>query len=80
MIREPRDIKGFIVLPRRWKVERPIGWITNARRSVRDYECLPQHSEAHLNRAFITLMTRRLTRKGPRTDNWMKKPRQPSPE
>ncbi|MDO0910556.1 hypothetical protein QQM39_06705 [Streptomyces sp. DT2A-34] len=34
---------------------------------------LPQHSEAHLNSALITTMTRRLTRKSPRTDNWTKK-------
>lgn len=45
----------------------------NARRSVRDYERLPQHAEAHLTWALITLMTRRLTRKGPGT-NWSDKP------
>ncbi|MDH6604519.1 hypothetical protein M2164_000154 [Streptomyces sp. SAI-208] len=43
-----------------------------SRRNVRDYERLPQHSEAHLTWALITLMTRRLTRKGPRT-TWSKK-------
>lgn len=42
------------------RVERSIGWIMNARRNCRDYERLPEHSEAHLNWAFITLMTRRL--------------------
>jgi hypothetical protein len=50
----------------------------NARRNVRDYERLPQHAEAHLNWAFITLMTRRLTRTGPRTDSWTKKTRPPA--
>lgn len=35
----------------------------NARRNVRYYERLPQHSEAHLNWSLITLMTRRLARK-----------------
>ncbi|GGX13384.1 hypothetical protein GCM10010383_49290 [Streptomyces lomondensis] len=34
---------------------------------------LPQHAEAHLNWAFITLMTRRLTRTGLRPDSWTKK-------
>ncbi|MER5586531.1 hypothetical protein ABT090_33515 [Streptomyces asoensis] len=34
----------------------------------------PQHSEAHLNWALITMMTRRLTRKSPRTSQWTKKP------
>ncbi|WP_420712278.1 hypothetical protein [Streptomyces sp. NRRL S-920] len=45
----------------------------NARRNCRDYERLPQHAEAHLNWAFITLMTRRLTRKSPSTSHWTKK-------
>ncbi|MFF3782225.1 hypothetical protein [Streptomyces sp. NPDC001933] len=47
----------------------------NDRRNRRDYERLPQHAEAHLNWVFITLMTRRLSRKGPRTDSWTKKNR-----
>lgn len=46
----------------------------NARRNVRDYERLPQHGEAHINWTLITLITRRLTRKGPSTDSWTKKP------
>jgi hypothetical protein len=44
-----------------------------ARRNARDYERLPQHSEAHLNWALIAMMTRRLTRKSPRTSRWTKK-------
>jgi transposase len=60
----PKGTRGFVVLPRRWKVERSLGWIMNARRNARDYERLPPHAEAHLNWAFITLMTRRLTRNG----------------
>ncbi|MGY4986369.1 hypothetical protein [Streptomyces nigrescens] len=49
-----------------------------ARRNARDHERLPQHSEAHLTWPLITLitlialMTRRLTRRGPRKD-WSKK-------
>ncbi|WP_435866399.1 hypothetical protein [Streptosporangium sandarakinum] len=54
---------GFKVLARRWIVERSLSWLMNARRNVIDYERLPQHSEAHLTWAAITLMTRRLTRK-----------------
>ena len=61
-----------MVLPRRWRVERTLGWIMNARRNARDYERLPQHSEAHLNWALITLMGRRLTRKKP-APSWTKK-------
>jgi transposase len=64
-----KGVKGFVVLPRRSRVERTLGWIMNARRNARDYEHLSQHSEAHLNRAPITLMTQRLTRKMP-TPGW----------
>lgn len=52
----------FIVLPRRWVVERTFSWITHARRNVRDYERLPEHSEAFINWSMITVMTRRLAR------------------
>ncbi|WP_079408290.1 IS5 family transposase [Streptomyces sp. 3211] len=71
-VSRPRGAKGIVVLPRRWKVERTLGWIMKSRRNVRDYERLPQHSEAHLTWALITLMTRRITRKGSRAD-WSKK-------
>lgn len=37
---------GFVVLPRRWAVERTLAWITRHRRCVRDYERLPAHHEA----------------------------------
>jgi len=70
--REPRASSFYAG---RWKVERTIGWCMNARRNARDYERLPQHSEAHLNWALITMMTRRLTRKSPRTSQWTRKTR-----
>lgn len=56
-----KDQDGFAVLAKRWRVERAISWIMNARRNVRDYERLISHSEAHLTWTFITLMARRLT-------------------
>lgn len=43
-------------------VERSLAWLLHARRNVRDYETRPEHSEAMLTLAAITLMTRRLTR------------------
>jgi putative transposase len=52
----------FVILPRRWVVERTFSWITQARRNVRDYERLPDHSAAFINISMITMMTRRLTR------------------
>ena len=59
--KKPPGQVGFKVLPRRWIVERSLSWITQARRLVRDYERLPQHSEALINWTAITLMARRLT-------------------
>lgn len=53
---------SFVPLPRRWVVERTFSWITQARRNVRDYERLPQHSEAFIHWSMITIMTRRLAR------------------
>lgn len=50
----------FIVLPRRWCVERTFSWINRCRRTVRDYERLPQHHAAMIQWAMIALMTRRL--------------------
>lgn len=50
----------FIVLPPRWCVERTFSWINRCRRTVRDYERLPQHHAAMIQWAMIALMTRRL--------------------
>ena len=38
----PYAKKGFVLLPRRWVIERSIGWAARFRRLVRDYERLPQ--------------------------------------
>lgn len=53
---------AFQVLPRRWVVERTFAWITRSRRTVRDYERLPQHHEAMVYWSMIIIMTRRLAR------------------
>ena len=52
----------FIVLPRRWVVERTFAWITRSRRTVRDYERLPAHHETMVYWAMTIIMTRRLAR------------------
>jgi transposase len=62
VVKRSDDAKGFVVLPRRWVVERTFGWITKHRRCVRDYETLPQHHEAMVHLAMIRTMTRRLAR------------------
>jgi putative transposase len=54
--------KGFLVLPRRWVVERTIAWIDQSRRMSKDYERSCASSEAFVYAAMIRLMTRRLAR------------------
>jgi putative transposase len=52
--------KGFTVLPKRWIVERTFAWIGRNRRMSKDYERLPETSEAWIYLAMVRLMTRRL--------------------
>src|SRR5919112_25245 len=54
--------KGFLVLPRRWVVERTLAWIDQQRRMSKDYERLCASGEALVYAAMIRLMTRRLAR------------------
>ena len=48
-VKRTDGIKGFVVLPRRWAVERTFSWFGRNRRLVKDYESL---AERALNRAF----------------------------
>lgn len=57
--REP-GVKGFQVVPKRWVVERTFAWLGRNRRLSKDYELLPETSEAWLYIAMTNLMTRRL--------------------
>jgi transposase len=56
------DQVGFVVLHRRWAVERTFSWINRCRRTVRDYERLPIHHAAMVQWAMVIIMTRRLAR------------------
>ena len=61
VVRAPPGTKGFVVLPRRWVVERSFGWLSRYRRVAgRDYETNPQVSEAIIKACFCHLMLRRL--------------------
>ena len=60
IVRRPTGQRTFEVLPRRWVIERTLSWMMRARRLARDYERLPEHSEAFIKWSMIGLMTRRL--------------------
>ena len=56
-------LKGFVVIPKRWIVERTFGWLNRYRRLSKDYEYDTETSEAMIRVAMIHLMVRRLARR-----------------
>ncbi|HLY56460.1 MAG TPA: IS5 family transposase [Stellaceae bacterium] len=54
--------KGFVVLPRRWVVERTLAWLTKNRRLANDFEATIQSAAAWLYIASVKLLSRRLAR------------------
>ena len=55
----PIGVRGFVLLPRRWVVERRFGWLYRYRRLSKDYEYLTSVSETMIVVAMIQLMARR---------------------
>jgi transposase len=62
IVKRTDDVNGFQALPRRWVVERTLGWLTRNRRLVRDYERRADSHETITTIAMIALMSRRLAR------------------
>jgi putative transposase len=62
IVKRPEGLKGFLLLPKRWLVERTFAWLGRYRRLSKDYEYLTQTSEAMIRVAMIHLMVRRLAR------------------
>lgn len=60
IIRKPFGIKMFVLLPKRWIVERTFAWLTNQRPMNVDYERSPKVSEAMIQLAMVRIMIRRL--------------------
>jgi transposase len=60
VVLRPKETKGFVLLKKRWVVERTFGWLMGCRRLVRDYELLPETSETLIYLAMIRIMVKRL--------------------
>ena len=56
----PVNVKGFVVLPKRWIVERTFAWLGRHRRHSKDYERTVESSEAMIYISMLHNMSRRL--------------------
>ena len=59
------DAHRFVVLPKRWVVERTLAWISRNRRLARDFERYARTVAAFVRLAIIRIMLKRLTRPTP---------------
>lgn len=57
------ELHKFLVLPKRWIVERSIAWLNRCRRLAKDWECLNRSAQTFLRWASIRLMLRKLCQK-----------------
>jgi transposase len=62
IVRRAEATRRFVVLPKRWIVERTLAWLTRCRRLARNLENLARTSVALIRLAMIKLMARRLAR------------------
>ena len=60
VVKHTQAKKGFVLLPRRWVVERTFGWLTRHRRLVRDYERLAKVLAGYHWIAFISILLDRI--------------------
>jgi len=60
IVKRSDQAKGFVVLPKRWIVERTLAWLNRCRRLAKDWENLNRVALAFLRLASIRLMLRKL--------------------
>ena len=60
IVKRSEQLSGFVVLPKRWIVERTIAWLNRCRRLAKDWENLNRKGLAFLRLASIRLMLRKL--------------------
>lgn len=62
IVKRPDDVKGFVLVARRWVVERTLAWVNRCRRLAKDWEATIPSSEAWLIIASIRQLSRRIAR------------------
>ena len=62
IVKRPDDVKGFVLVARRWVVERTLAWVNRCRRLAKDWEATIASSEAWLIIASIRQLSRRIAR------------------
>ncbi len=60
IVKRSDAVKGFVTLPKRWIVERTIGWLNRCRRLAKDWENQNRNALAFLKWASVRLMVRKL--------------------
>lgn len=60
VVKRSDDTTGFVVLPKRWLVERTFAWLMRSRRLARDYEARTDTAEAMIWWSMTMVMSRRL--------------------
>ena len=60
VVSRPKGRRGFVLLPKRWVVERSLAWLGRFRRNSKDYERLTESSVVMIQISMIQLMVHRL--------------------
>jgi transposase len=60
IVKRPKHAEGFVVVAKRWIIERTLAWISHNRRLARDFENLARTATALVHLAMIKIMLRRL--------------------
>jgi putative transposase len=60
VVSRPAGAKGFVLLHRRWVVERSLAWLGRYRGLSKEYDYFTQSSEAHIQMSAVHMMVRRL--------------------
>lgn len=75
VVSRPKGSRGFVLLPKRWVVERSLAWLDRCRRNSKDYERLTESSATMIQISMIQLLLHRLQPSKPRS---RPRPRRPN--